>query len=89
MITVKTINDHTFEVTVDASSKTVHEVTIPKGYYETLTAGRITQEELIKKSFEFLLHRESNTMIFRKFELPVIKRYFPEYESVIKDDITK
>jgi len=89
MIDVKTINDHEFEVTIDASTKTVHQVTIPGGYYEILSGSRISKEDLIRKSFEFLLERESNTMIMRKFELTVISKYFPEYESVIKEKIMK
>ncbi|MDX2343195.1 MAG: hypothetical protein QNL12_05390 [Acidimicrobiia bacterium] len=38
---------------------------------------------LVEKSFEFLLERESNTSILSSFELPVIDRYFPEYETTI------
>ena len=41
-------------------------------------------KELIKKSFEFLLERESKESILSSFDLPVISRYFPEYERVIK-----
>ena len=48
------------------------------------TIGRIeTPEELIEKSFQFLLARESNTMILARFDLPLIGRYFPEYERTI------
>ena len=89
MINVKSLNEHEFEVIIDASSTTVHHVTIPSGYYERLTANRISREDLVRKSFEFLLERESNTMILRTFELPVISRYFPEFESVIKDAVSK
>jgi hypothetical protein len=39
---------------------------------------------LVEKSFEFLLERESNTSILSSFDLPVIGRYFPEYESTIR-----
>lgn len=42
-------------------------------------------EVLIEKSFEFLLDRESNTSILSTFDLPVIARYFPEYESKIRE----
>jgi hypothetical protein len=48
-----------------------------------LTRGRISPETLIEKSFEFLLERESNTMILSRFDLPVIGDYFPEYEKNI------
>jgi hypothetical protein len=40
-------------------------------------------EMLVQKSFEFLLERESNTSILRSFDLPVIQRYFSEYERTI------
>jgi hypothetical protein len=38
----------------------------------------------VEKSFEFLLDREPNTSILRTFDLPVIQRYFPEYERTIR-----
>ena len=34
-------------------------------------------------SFRFLLARESKELILRTFDLPVIGRYFPEYERDI------
>ena len=39
--------------------------------------------ELIKKSFAFLLDRESKESILASFDLTVISRYFPEFEGVI------
>jgi len=41
-------------------------------------------EELVRQSFEFLLEPESNTGILPSFDLPVIGRYFPEYENTIR-----
>jgi len=84
MITVKKIDDRTFEVTVAAQTITTHRVTVDPGYHEKLTGGHISTEKLVEKSFEFLLKRESNTSILRAFELPVIGRYFPEYETTIR-----
>ena len=84
MITVKAINSTTFEVTVKSGTTTSHKVTVKPAFYEKLTGGRVTPEELVEKSFEFLLDRESNTSILRSFDLPVISQYFPEYENVIK-----
>jgi hypothetical protein len=83
MIEVKKINDTTFEVTVHSRQTTKHSVTVDHEYYQKLTMDSKPVEELVKKSFEFLLERESNTSILRQFDLPVINRYFPEYESVI------
>jgi hypothetical protein len=39
-----------------------------------------TPEELVRRSFEFLLQRESKESILREFELSVIQRYFPDYD---------
>lgn len=84
MVTVQRINDTTFEVTVEGRRVTTHNVTVSPSYYEKLTDGQVTAETLVEKSFEFLLERESNTSILSSFDLPVIGRYFPEYESTIR-----
>jgi len=84
MITVKPIDNATFEVMVGGATTTTHKVTVTPSYYEKLTGKRVPPEVLVEKSFRFLLERESNTSILRSFDLPVIGRYFPEYERVIK-----
>ena len=83
MITVKPIDSTTFEVTVEAVTTTIHKVTVDPSYYEKLTNKRVAPAVLVEKSFTFLLDRESNTSILRSFDLQIISRYFPEYESVI------
>lgn len=83
MITVKQINDITFEVTVRSRVTTTHIVTVPQAYYEKLTNSKVTPEVLVGKSFEFLLERESNTSILRRFELPVISSFFSDFEKII------
>lgn len=75
----------TFEVEVsEADSKTTHTVTVKDEDYERLTDKKISKEELVKKSFEFLLQREPKESILSSFDITVIGRYFPEYESKIK-----
>jgi len=41
-------------------------------------------EELVRRSFEFLLAREPKESILRNFNLSVIQRYFPEYDTAIR-----
>ena len=84
MIKIQEINANTFHVTVEQTSVTKHEVTLSDTYYHELTSGKISKEALLKISFEFLLKHESNTMIMSRFDLPVINRYFPEYENEIR-----
>jgi hypothetical protein len=82
-VTVKQLNATTVEVTVVARSTTTHVVSVTADYAAQLTGGKVAVDELVKQSFNFLLERESNTSILRSFELPVIGRYFPEYERMI------
>ncbi len=84
MINVSNIHGDEYKVIIEQQgSSTTHTVTLDDKYYEKLTHRKIKKEELIKKSFEFLLQRESKESILRKFDLKVISRYFPEYERKI------
>ncbi len=69
---------------VEGDNKTVHTVDIDRSYYNKLTNGKIKPEDLIKKSFEFLLAREPKESILKEFNLMVISNYFPEFEKEIK-----
>lgn len=74
-----------FRVTVsEGGSRSVHQVTIPAGYVDRLTAGRMTEADLVRLSFTFLLEREPKESILTSFDLPVISRYFPEFEREVK-----
>jgi hypothetical protein len=82
-------NSWRYEVEITESdgsgSRTTHQVTMGKDDYIDLTeGGRIIPEEFIKKSFEFLLDRESKDSILRQFDIAQIKDYFPEYEKEVK-----
>ena len=65
------------------NDKTEHSVILDRDYWEKLTSGKREPEELVKKSFEFLLEREPKESILREFNLRVINDYFPQYESLI------
>ena len=83
MIEVQQLTGDKWQVTVSGEETTTHEVTVTADYYRKLTGGKVGVDMLLEKSFEFLLARESNTSILRRFDLPVIGRYFPEYEATI------
>ncbi len=68
---------------------TVHNVEVSKEYWKELTGGQVAAKELVRKSFEFLLARESKESILREFKLPLIQKYFPEYEEYIKSLLIK
>ena len=68
----------------EGKSATSHRVTIRKEDYQRLTLGKITQEELLNRSFGFLLEHESKESILPQFDLMVIGRYFPSYEKEMR-----
>ena len=49
-----------------------------------LAPGTTRPEDLVKRSFRFLLDREAPSMILRTFDLSEIGRYFPDYEREIR-----
>jgi hypothetical protein len=69
---------------IEGGSESTHQVTLDPEDYLRLAGATAEPEELIRKSFEFLLERESKDSILSRFDLSVISRYFPEYESEIK-----
>lgn len=83
-IAVKQINDNSAEYVVEIKVDDYkYKVTFTYEYYKKLTGGKISREELVRKSFEFLLEREGPQSILPEFDLPTIQKYFPEYESEI------
>lgn len=74
-----------FEVTLsDGYSISKHLVKLTDVYYNHLAKGKIAKEELIKRSFEFLLKKESRDSILPKFDLRDIQKYFPDYEDHVE-----
>jgi hypothetical protein len=87
-IRVEKKNEGEFLVTVEEGrSRTTHSVAVEAAYAEQLTGGQLAVEELLRRSFEFLLRREPKESILRQFDLKVISHYFPEYEREIKKGI--
>ena len=62
---------------------TEHAVDVTASDLSRLAPGS-SVEDLLKRSFEFLLEREPPQSILRKFALPDIERYFPDYPKVIR-----
>ena len=87
-INIKQLGELRFEVTVPGNPATTHVVTVAAHDAARLTGGQISVEQLIRRSFDFLLERESNSSIMRSFDLSVITRYFPEYERVMMAMLT-
>jgi hypothetical protein len=74
---------------IEDGSETSHQVTLNPKDCERLAGGPGGAEQLIRKSFQFLLQREPKESILARFDLAVIGRYFPEYEREIRERLAK
>jgi hypothetical protein len=84
-IEVEKIGANHFQVRVDeGGTASTHQVMLDPKYRAKLVGEKAEPEDLIRKSFEFLLEREPKESILTRFDLTVIGRYFPEYEREIK-----
>jgi len=84
MIEIEKRSQNEFAVIVEGKGdKRQYIVSLDDNYYYLLTQGRIGKEELIRKSFQLLLEREPKEFILSRFNLKVIKTYFPEFEEEI------
>ncbi len=64
-------------------TETHHAVTVSADDLVRLGPGGTTPDDLVRRSFEFLLNREPKESILARFDLAVISRYFPDYEAAI------
>jgi hypothetical protein len=70
----------------DAGERTLHQVTVTREDLERWGQGsrQADVEDLVSRSFDFLIEREPPTSILASFELSVIQRYFPEYDAAFR-----
>jgi hypothetical protein len=61
-----------------------HDVTVRQADLDRLAPGDPDPVRLVSTSFEFLLEREPPSSILSTFDLMVIARYFPEFETEIR-----
>jgi hypothetical protein len=89
-IEVEKTGDLEFRVRIlEKDGETTHQVSLKQEDYTKLTGGKTEPEELVRRSFEFLLEREPKESILTRFDLSVISRYFPQYEREIRKRVIK
>ena len=90
MVTVSAVpRDEGWECQVEvdhAGERTSHTVTATRADLARWGAGEQQKdvEDLVVRSFDFLLEREPPSSILRRFDLSVIQSYFPEYDRQIR-----
>jgi hypothetical protein len=88
-IEVQDVGKGEFDVRViERGSRSSHRVTLKPEDYQRLTGGKVKAQELVRRSFEFLLENEPRESILGQFDLNVIGRYFPNFEQEIKRRIS-
>ncbi|MGH9803957.1 MAG: hypothetical protein ACRD4D_02200 [Candidatus Acidiferrales bacterium] len=84
-IEITKTDDRHYSVSVsDAAGRSSHRVTVDPAYSQKLLSRKAAPEELIRRSFEFLLEHEPKESILSEFDLAVIQRYFPDYKKEIR-----
>ena len=83
-ISIKKRTNDVFQVTVADRMTTAHEVTVTDQSLSELTENKVTKEQLLEFSFNFLLDREPNSSILSKFDINVISKYFFKYRVEVK-----
>jgi hypothetical protein len=68
----------------DDAGSTTHEVTVSRDVLARLRPDDTAPDQLVSDAFAFLLAREPRDSILRSFDLPVIGRYFHEWEAEIR-----
>jgi hypothetical protein len=68
---------------VEGASRSRHTVDVKGDDLARLDPTATEPKELVRRSFDFLLRRESKESILASFDLMLIARYFPEYETEI------
>jgi hypothetical protein len=79
-------SDWNCRVVIDRrGERTEHSVTVSQHDVKRWGRGSAKEdvEDLVQRSFAFLLEREPPSSIMRTFDLSVIERYFPEYDRII------
>jgi hypothetical protein len=68
----------------DDPGETRHEVAVSAATLASLAPRAADPEALVRASFNFLLVREPRESILRRFDLMVIRRYFPDWEAEVR-----
>ena len=71
-----------FDVVIrESGHETHHQLTMSAREYDRLSNGSCPPEHCVEAAFRFLLDREPKEAILSRFDVSVISRYFPDFET--------
>lgn len=86
-IQITKLDTNTFLVTItERETQTTHKVHISDESQQKLNPN-ITKEELLKRSFQFLLQREPKESILKEFKIELITQYFSDYSKKMQTNL--
>ena len=83
-IRVESLSANEFSVIWERDNDLRFIVFLSDDYYKSLTFLRIEKKELVEFSINFLLHRLASDSIRHVFDVSLIRKHFPEFESEVK-----
>ena len=86
MLNINQIDRDTFQVVVKGDTITHHIVKVSDQVHSEFTFDKMSKEQFVKKSFLFLLKKETNAYIQGDFYIEEIENFFPEFRNIYKLD---
>ena len=83
-IRVESLSSDEFSVILERSNNLRFVVFLSDDYYKELTLLRIDKKGLVEFSISFLLQRLTADSIRHVFDISLIRKHFPEFESEVK-----
>jgi len=83
-IRVESLSSDEFSVSLERGNNLSFVVFLSDDYYKNLTLLRIDKKRLVEFSISFLLQRLTADSIRHVFDVSLIRKHFPEFESEAK-----
>ena len=84
VIRVESLSSDEFSVILERSNNLRFVLFLSDDYYKNLTLLRIEKKRLVEFSISFLLQRLTADSIRHVFDVSLIPKHFPEFESEVK-----
>ena len=82
---LKTLSGWSFIVELkEVEDILMFDVTLDEDHYIDLTKRQIPPEEIVSRSFTYLLRRQNKNSILKKFNIHDIIKFYPDFEEMIK-----
>ena len=83
-IRVESLSSDEFSVILERSNNLRFVVFLSDDYYKNLTLLRVDKKRFVEFSISFLLQRLTADSIRHVFDVSLIRKHFPEFESEVK-----